>query len=234
MLKIAVCDDEHISLDKIVDLVQGELRKLKIKYEISTYNSGENLLDASNINSFDVIFLDIELKTTNGINIAKRLRDNGYDKLIVFITSFVDYSIVGYKVNAFRFILKDTLKQELTECIQNIIAKLGLKKVNLNDLEVNIKDIIYLESNKHQVMIHLKNTDVYRVYDTLDNIEKKLNSKNLLRVHQSYLVNILYVENIKCYTLVLSDGNNSIEIPIPKVRYSEIKKKISIKKTLWR
>ena len=234
MFKIAICDDEHIILDRIEVLLHEELEKLKIKHEINGYKSGEALLDAQNIHDFDVIFLDIELKTMNGVDIAKRLRNSGYDKLIVFITSFMDYSIVGYKVNAFRFILKDTLKQELTECVQNMIDKLGLKKATLNNFELDIRDIIYLESNKHQVMVHLKNADVYRVYATLDNVEEKLNSKNLLRVHQSYLVNILYVTDIRCYTMVLSDGDFSIEIPVPKKRYGEIKKKIRIKKMLWR
>lgn len=234
MLKIAICDDEPIVLSKIEALLQEELTKLKIKHGINSYKSGEELLDVWKTQNFDVVFLDIELETMNGIDIAKKLRDSGYDKLIVFITSFMDYSIVGYKVNAFRFILKDTLKQELAECVQNVVAKLGLKKATLNDFEVNIKEIIYLESNKHQVMIYLKDKAVYKIYGTLDDIEKYLNSMNLIRVHQSYLVNILYVSDISRYFLVLSDGNFNIEIPIPKNRYSEVKKKISIKKTLWR
>ncbi len=97
---------------------------------------------------------------------------------------------------------------------------------------MNVKSIIYIESNKHQVIIHLDNNTDIKVYDTLDNIEKKLHSDNLLRVHKSYLVNLMYITDIKCYSLSLSDGN--IKIPIPKAKYSDIKKKIAIKNTIWR
>lgn len=233
MIKIATCDDEQLILDKINMLVKKELENFKIEYNVTTFISGEKLLSYKNVNDLDIIFLDIELKSTNGVDVAKQLREYGYDKLIVFITSFADYSTLGYRVNAFRYILKDKLEQELSECIRNSVVNLGIKRIKLNDFEINIKDIIYVESNKHQVIIHLQNTQDYKVYDTLDNIEKKLNSKSLLRVHKSYLVNILYVSDIKPYTLLLVNEKN-IEIPIPKARYSEVKKKISIKKTLWR
>ncbi len=233
MLRIAICDDEKIILDKIEKLVKNELDNLKIKNEINTFISGESLLEYSNLDDFDIIFLDIELKTINGMDIAQTLRNKAYDKIIVFVTSFADYSIVGYKVNAFRFILKDNLEEELSECIRNTVAKLGLKKAAFDEFVMDIRDIVYIESAKHQVVIHFKNGDDYKIYDTLDNIEKKLNSSNLVRVHQSYLVNVIYVKDVKCYTLNLS-GKENIEIPIPKARYSEVKKKISIKKSLWR
>ncbi len=232
MLKIAVCDDEQIILQKIENSIKYRLENFKIKYTIDSYLSGEKLLNNENINDVDVIFLDIELKSTNGIDVAKKLRANGYDNLIVFITSFIDYALDGYKANAFRFILKDNLDEELTECINNIISKLGLRKIKLNDLTIDISDIIYIESNKHKIIIHLKNDDTLKIYDTLDNIEKKLNSASLLRVHQSYLVNIMYITNIKCYKLNLLYCD--FEIPIPKTKYSKIKKKINIKKNMWR
>ncbi len=113
MLRFAICDDELPILNTIEKLVKENLENLKIKHTIHTFTNGENLLNYKKINDFDVIFLDIELKTTNGIDIAKKLRENAYNKLIVFITSFADYSIIGYKVNAFRFILKDKLEQEI-------------------------------------------------------------------------------------------------------------------------
>lgn len=233
MLKIAICDDEQFFLDKISDYIKKEIINLNVRYSIKTFISGENLLNYSNIHDFDVIFLDIALQSINGIDIAKELREMGYEKLIVFITSFADYSIVGYKVGAFRFILKDNLEDELSECISDVISKLGLKKAKLNDLLMDVKDIIYMESQKHQVIIHLNNAADCKIYATLDSIEKTLQSEHFLRVHKSYLVNILYVREIERYILSLSDKEHT-EISIPKARYAEIKKKISIKKGLWR
>ncbi len=235
MLKIAICDDEEIILKKIEKSLKIELENLKIKYELKSFVKGETLLKYQNIDDFDILFLDIELKTINGIDIAHILRNNGYENTIVFVTSFADYSIIAYKVNAFRFILKDKLETELSECIKNLVVKLGLKKISFDDVMIDIKDIVYIESIKHQVIIHFINGDEYRVYDTLDNVEKKINSSNLIRIRKSYLVNIIYIKNIKCYTVTILDKDNSeFEINIPKDKYGKIKNKICMKKSLWR
>lgn len=235
MLKIGICDDEPIMMETIKNSVSEKLEDFKIKNEIQSFSTGEALLTLQNIKDFDILFLDIELKTTNGVEIAKMLRENGYENLLVFITSFADYSIMGYKVNAFRFILKDKLEIELEECIRNIIVKLGLKKACYEDFMIDIKDILYIESMNRQVIFHFKNGDEYRVYDTLDNAEQRLNSESLIRVRKSHLVNILYVKSIKNYTITLSkEDKTDFEIIIPKDKYGEIKKKISIKKSLWR
>lgn len=230
MLKIVICDDEEPMLDTIKNIVNCHLEKHKLKSEIHTFVTVEALLNFQDRDDIDVLFLDIDLRTANGVDIAKELRNNKYEGLIIFITSFANYSIAGYKVNAFRFILKDNLQEELDECIQSVVSKFGLRKKLINNQNVYIKNIKYLESIKHKVVIHMENDEKHIVYDTLDNMEKKLNSEHLLRVHKSYLVNFLHIREVRNYRLYLLDNT---EIPIPKSKYGEIKKKINIKTTLW-
>ncbi len=227
MLKIAVCGVDKVVLEEVVDLVGTELTKLNMEYDINTFSTGEDLLDCKDINCFDIVFLEVELGTTNGINIAKKLRNNWYENIIVFIASSIEYASLGYRVEAFRFILKCNLKKGLSECVCSSIPKLGLKKIKIADLILCVKDILYIESDRHQVIIHFENSDTHKVYDTLDSIEKKLNSNSLIRVHKSYLINVMYMLEMKSYGLKLKDGT---QIPIPKSKYRDIKMLINMRR----
>ncbi len=231
MIKIGICDDEKIILNSIKNKIENEFNCLNVSSKISLFTECDSLLACENINDFDILFLDVELDSQNGIQLAEKIRKRGYYNTIVFITSFADYSRLGYKVNAFRFILKQNLKDELSECIKNLTYKLGLKKFKFSNFDINEREIVYIESNKHKVIIHLKNGEKYEEYEKLDRLQEILNSDIMIRVHQSYLVNFEYIKDIKCYILTLK---NNIEIPIPKVRYGDVRRKIMMKKMVWR
>ncbi len=113
MLKIAVCDDESVYLDKINTLVKTYFETLNIDTQCYIFSIGKGLIESVEKIDYDVIFLDIELKTSNGLNIAKELRDNNYKGIIVFITIHSEFFPEGYKVDAFRYILKKNLENEV-------------------------------------------------------------------------------------------------------------------------
>ncbi len=230
ILNIAICDDEAIILDEISELIKTEFEKQDIKVNISSFEKGEDIPFKQNIYNFDVMFLDIELKTSNGLEIAKKLRKLSYNNLIVFITSFVDYVLDGYKTNAFRFILKSNLENQLSECIEAIAENLKSNKYQMSNELIDINDILYAMSDNRIVTVYLINGKTKTEYMKLDDFEEKINSKLLCRVHQSYLINIAYVEFITRYEVTLIDD---IIIPISKSRYKEANKQIKLRRTLW-
>ncbi len=229
MLKVAICDDEVIILDKITDIVKTEFDNQGIKVNIFKFEKGENLLYDKNLHTFDVIFLDIELKTANGIEIAKQLRESSYNNIIVFITSFIDYVLDGYKIDAFRFILKNNMQNQLSECISAISKKLEINKYQVNYDSIKVKDILYVMSDNRILTIYLKNKKTKTKYIKLNEFEEKIKSQLLCRVHQSYLVNVNYVEFITRYEITLIDGTI---IPVSKSRYKEANKQIKLRETL--
>ena len=62
---------------------------------------------------------------------------------------------------------------------------------------------------------------IYTMYGTLNTLESELAENNFIRIHQSYLVNIKHIKNVVRYRAVLTSG---IELIIPKVRYTYVKK----------
>ncbi len=235
MLKIAVCDDEQIILDKIVRCVEAEFSAYDQMIEIVVFHSGEDFLDTflkeKNRNAFDIVFLDIELRTTNGIEIAKAIRKNGYTNFIVFVTSFVDYAVLGYKVGAFRYILKSSMEHQLVECIREMVELLRSRTLKSDVLDILLHDILYVESDNHKLIVHLINGEKQSRYMTLNELEERLDSYDFCRIHQSYLVNMNYVELIKRYEVKIE---KEITLPVSKSRYQEANKTISMRRAMWR
>ncbi|MBQ1598780.1 MAG: response regulator [Lachnospiraceae bacterium] len=126
MLRIAIVDDEAVFRRRIGDFVERYLASKTIEYEVELYDSGREITKlGSAIRKFDIFFLDIDMKDVNGIETAKAIRKFSENAYIVFVTAYIDYSIEGYKVNAIRYVLKDSdnLEDSLTECMEAILKK---------------------------------------------------------------------------------------------------------------
>lgn len=93
-------------------------------------------------------------------------------------------------------------------------------------ISLDVDEIIYIETNRHKNIFHLKDR-TYSIYKKLGEIEEELKDQNFLRVHQSFLVNMRYIERINSYILTLTTGT---EISVPKSRYQEVKRRYALYK----
>lgn len=94
------------------------------------------------------------------------------------------------------------------------------------ELKLNVEDIIYIETNKHRNLFYT-NSGTYSIYRKLNEIEQEFNGMDFLRIHQSFLVNMRYIEKISSYVLRLTTGE---ELSVPKSRYQNVKKVYSLYK----
>lgn len=250
LIRIAILDDEKPFQERISNLLKGYFLRdyNKNEYKIDCYDSGREIIDlAGKIADYTIFFLDISMDDMSGIEVAKVIRDYSAEAFIVFVTAYIDYSLEGYKVNAFRYVLKDNnnLESGLNECMNAIIQKMEynrpIKAVKFNecDMELDVNRILYIESRLHKLEFHIiKNSlraeetesesatanriIILTLYQTLNNMERELSEYNtFLRVHQSYLVNMKYIKSVNRYEAVLINGEI---IRIPKIRYSDVKK----------
>lgn len=236
MINIAICDDEKYYRIKIKQQLILFLDQHQIDYNISTFSSAEELCEQfmSRVN-YDIVFLDINMKEMNGIDVAYKLRSYKNDVFIAFVTGYINYALEGYKVDAIRFILKDNLDIYIAECMNAIMRKMEiqLSKMEINFIEgkrqLHIDKILYIESHKHKLKFRVYDTDLkeYEIYDKLDNFELKVREFGFLRIHKSYLVNMKYIKRINHYKVILLSND---ELPVPKPRYQEVKEAFLIYK----
>ncbi len=91
---------------------------------------------------------------------------------------------------------------------------------------LKVDDIIYIETNKHKNVFYTKQGN-YSIYRKLNELEEELAGLDFVRIHQSFLVNMQYVEKISSYIMRLTTGE---ELSVPKSRYQKVKKEYSLYK----
>ena len=227
MLQIAICDDEQFYREKIKYLLEEYLQAKGMLYTLHLFLSGEDFLEQCENNvRFDIVFLDISMEEVDGIQAAQRIRSFHNDTYIVFVTAFIDYALEGYKVNAVRYLMKDTLEIALEECMNAILQKMQVARVTFSFLEgekrLYTDNILYVESRGHKSIFHYMESEMvsYQIYDKLDSVERNLEGYGFLRIHKSYLVNMKHIRKISNYIVSLDTGE---ELHVPRLRFQAVK-----------
>lgn len=228
MLSIAICDDEKNICRYIEKRTSECLAKADEEADIQVFYDGSPLLDICRKEPacFDIIFLDIKMKTINGVECAKLLRETGVESLIVFVTSSAEYVFTGYEVKAFRYILKNDLVNAFDRIFSECLEELRRKAVDFFTIKtaaevrnIALNDILYFESDRRVLTIHTRKGET-TFYGKLDDIQKDLREKDFIRTHQSFLVNALKIKAVKKDNVELADGT---VLPVSKSRATAVK-----------
>lgn len=237
MINIAICDDEEIFLQKEQSFISNYMTERGYEYHIDLFMSGKEFLASGNTERYDITFLDVTMDEIDGIETAKRIRENNQKVYLVFVTAYITYSTEGYKVDAYRYILKDELMFEaaIEESLDSIIRKMEMPEnkhtfsFQEGKREIDLSDIIYIESNLHKLIFHMntpKNSQL-SLYGKLDVIDATIGKAGFCRTHKSYLVNMKYVENMERYKICLKDGT---KLSVAKPRYPVVKEAFLMRK----
>ena len=174
-----------------------------IENTICEFSSGDRLMEWMNKHAgeLDVLFLDIEMDGSNGMETAKKLRNSDAGLQIVFVTSHPDFVFDGYSVGALDYLLKPVEAQKLDGILTRALAALHL---NAEDVyfcrnseglyRIPKASIRYFSSDKRLITCVAK-TRSYTYYARLDEVEKDVGT-SFVRIHQRYLVNVPMVDCI--------------------------------------
>lgn len=232
-MEIILCDDSEMDRKHLRQLLEEyEIRK-KEKFTITEFSSGQELCHAKEVlDNCAIVFMDINMEKQDGLKTAAQLKALYPEILIVLVTAYMGYALEGYKVKASRFLLKDDLEHTLGECMDSLLDELHRKQryVEFSFVEgerrLLVDDIFYIETSRHKNMFYTKK-QTYTIYKRLDELELELSQYGFVRVHQSFLVNMRYIDKISSYVLRLITGK---EISVPKARYQEVKRSFALYK----
>ncbi len=227
-MKIAICDDV---LKCVEDIKKYLVDNMAIpSQDCDIYQSGEDLLETleDDYLKYDIIFLDMEMKGIDGIETGKLIREKNEDVVIIFVTSYENYMKQSFECRPFRFLTKPIDYEEMRNTVidaQKYLAKRKKYYVyheNRAIKKIRFCDITYCESFDHSLIIHTRNGE-YRLFKSLKKFCKEADKTSLYRVHNSYVVNFEYVNEIK--EKFISLHGVDFEIPIGKVFGKDISKK---------
>lgn len=226
MIRIAVCDDEYLQRSTLQQYVKQYVKQINIKIDSISYKSGEDLLKAykSGIEPFHIIILDIFMEQLNGMDTAKYIRQYDTNVIILFLTSSKEFVYDGYLVSAFRYLLKplkyDSFEKELNSAITLIESDefIFVKTKEHDYLRVKVNDILYFESQKRELRLVTKKINA-TFYGKISDYYNDLSSKGFIRPHQSYLVQMNYIEALDKNNIELTNGDY---IPVSKHRRKKV------------
>jgi DNA-binding LytR/AlgR family response regulator len=234
MLKIALCDDNRCSINQYAELISQIAEKHQIKIQLSSYLSGESLLFhfSEAPEQTDIIFLDVMMGKTDGLETARKLRDCDCKAQIVFLTSYEDYVYEAFDVNALQYLLKDNTSSEKFEEVFLKAAELASKKDDeLFTFEfdgktsaVPIHQISYFEIWQRIVTVHYSEGKTAKFYGSMERIEKRLSGKDFVRSHRSYLIHLPYIVTFRQQIVQLKTGET---VPVGVTYVQSLKKAFS-------
>lgn len=230
-MEIIVCDDSRMDREHLIRLLRDYEKKKGLTFDVTEYGSGEALLkNIDKLQDGSILFLDINMEGTDGLDAAARIKSLRPKIIIVLVTAYIGYALEGYKVEASRFLVKDDLEASIIECMDTLVRKLeqDAQVMDFSFVEGNVRlklsDIIYIETARHKNIFYTKNGN-FQIYKKLDEIEKELREYGFVRIHMSFLINMRYIKKISSYVMTLTTGK---EISVPKSRYAEVKRNYTL------
>ena len=235
-MNIAICDDEVVFVQQIFEMIkkQPEYDEFML---IDAFSSGEDLLKAiSKGKKYDLVFLDIMLTGIDGIRVVQKLEKQ--ESIFVLVSSSHAYVAKAFHLQVNQYLFKPLDEYDFAEtfkrCLELYKRKQQILMVKVDGIEhqIVLKKILYFESNKRKIKAVELDGQTYEFYNRLDQLEKEFSSwhmENMLRVHQSYIVNLDYCTGLKTGQICLS-GNKSVEeyIPISVRREKDVKRKLNL------
>lgn len=215
MIKIAICDDEKFHIEKIENLLTA--RDDASDFEIHRYDNATALLQSEI--KFELLFMDIELADANGVTVAGMMRNKIKNLFVFFTTSYTNYISEAFRIMPFQYLVKPLdaklFNAELDRAIrilQNDNQKIIISKYN-QKTSIAVKDVLYIEHYVKKLTYVLINGEIYYSNGKIVEVYEKLAPYGFARIHNGYLLNLKYLQKIKDYEAILTNG---VKLPISK------------------
>ena len=237
MLRAIIVDDEAPARSELSFLL-GETGKVEVVAEAANVREAlEKLKDVG----ADVMFLDVTMPGTYGLQLAEALTRLKYPPYVIFVTAYSEHAVKAFDVNATDYLVKpvetDRLNQAIAKVMQQMTGQGHAPAGERIPVEKGGKKLLVPTDKIHFIMakddysyLHT-DTDRYLSTVSLAQLEAKLEPLGFFRVHRRYLVNlscIREVDPVSGGTLLLTLQGEEEQIPVSRRRVASLKKALGL------
>ncbi|MGN0523724.1 MAG: LytR/AlgR family response regulator transcription factor [Eubacterium sp.] len=220
-MRVAICDDEKICIDDIVNHIDIFSNDSGIKFDKYIFLSADEMLKTDM--NYDIAILDVEMDGTDGIKLGEHLRQVNPHIILMYVTAHRKYLDDALNLNAVRFFEKPIDAKRFYRGLRESIKRIDNTTINfyLKDgatvEKVVSQDIVYVEIEKR----HSKVVTATKEYHSANHIsfwKEKLNANIFVSPHKSFLINMNYVTSYERDTIIMND---KYIIPVSRNRQTE-------------
>lgn len=227
IMKIAICDDEKYIRDFMKACIANEYPD----EDILCYESAESLLKSDE--NADIVLLDIQMNGIDGMELAKQMRANGSDAVIIFVTALEEYVFNAFDVRAFNYLVKPIDKDKFNAVLHAAVDEKSRKQTKVTLVEpdnksfmikanglsrsVSISEIAFAEVFNRRIVLHMKDNDVIEYYGRMTDLER-IAGGDFFRVHRAYLINLTSIQSYNSKVVMVA----GVEIPVARGKYQDL------------
>ena len=222
MIYIAICDDEKHMSGHIKTMVSDFFRKKNREISCRTFSGGEELLKYDG--QIDILFLDIQMKGMDGMETARRLRENKFRGCLIFITVLKEMVFQSFEVQAYDYLVKPLdeklFEKTMERClasIQNASEDSLLVQKGYEGRIIRKDEIVFCEIIDRKIYLNLASGEILDYYERIEKLETKL-GEHFFRCHRSYLINLRHLKGYKNGTAYMDNGKG---VPVSRLRSKE-------------
>lgn len=230
MITVGVCDDNiqfaRLLAKSLRTLCATELPEridCRIAVEFSSCDDVLRYLEHDTIN---ILFLDINMPTQTGFDLAGKLNQLYPDIIIIFVSAHDNFVYSSFEYSPFRFLRKTHLDEELPGAFVKAVESCMTREetVTISTTEGNIsvrsKDILYFEGQRNYYLVHCTGA-AYRCRGTISQAEELTKNLDFFRIHAAFVVNIANIDKvIGSHSVQMKDGST---LSISQRRFSSFR-----------
>lgn len=243
MKKVIIIDDEPLARS----IVKAFLEPFENLVIVAECENGFDGLKAIEKEQPDLIFLDVQMPKINGFEMLELLENPPF---IIFTTAFDEYAIKAFEASAVDYLLKPFSQDRFDKAIEKWkqrdaeqpLQKLQDSPAAQPDEQMRIvvkdsgeikiiptSDVVYIEAYDDYVKIHTDN-GYHLKKKTMAHYERSLSSKQFIRIHRSFIINIDMLSNIEAFekNSYRAKLTNGIAVPISRSAYPKLKASLGI------
>ena len=231
-MKILIADDERPARQEL----RFMLNELLPSAHFDEAESGTDVLERTANDSYDVVFLDINMPGDDGLTVAARLLERRQAPRIVFATAYSEHAAEAFRLSAVDYVVKPFREDRLAQTVARLktpvdqresvgkllwhqqATKLWGEAAEERWVLLDYAQLQSVQARDKKVFLHTKEHPPLRVRHTLKELEERLSEHGFLRVHKAYMVNLAKIREVNSwfsgsFTLVLEDGS---QVPLSR------------------
>lgn len=212
---IALCDDDVSFFRQFSKFVEVYCFQRDLSIDLDTFSAENDFIRSCQIKKYDLIFLDIELSESNGIELSRKIRQMILPAKIIFVSNYPEYMIDSFSVHPYSFLQKPLNQRIVNQILSDVFHDLSTEQAltivqdySGNRLILHLSDIIYIQvadAKNKQLVFHTTESDIL-LHGIIKEWYERLKNEYFVLCHRGFIVNLNYIRTITGTQIILTSG----------------------------